>query len=304
MFNKSYRVVCRKAKRFIRGTAGRRPAGIGVLIVGLLVSHWATRLCAQEVVTGNQASQVPDSNRPGSSSEAPDSKASPLSASIAATTRTTVDVAATSDEVAQAQVQEQEKQRVLGLMPNFYSSYIWNAEPMTPKLKLQLTMRAAMDPMTFMVAAASAGMEQAHNTFPGYGQGSEGYAKRFGAAYADATMGRMISRALLPAVLHQDPRYFYRGSGSIRSRLFYALAQSVVCRGDNGRLQPNYSEVLGSFTVAEVSTLYRAPGDRHPGLTVRHGFIIMGDGALENVLREFLSRKLTPNVPAFANGKP
>jgi Carboxypeptidase regulatory-like domain len=219
-------------------------------------------------------------------------------------TTTTVDVAATRNQVAQAQVQQQEKQRVLGLLPNFYSSYIWAAEPMTPKLKLQLTFRSIVDPMTLLVAASLAGVEQMHNTFPAYGQGSQGYAKRFGAAYADATIGRVVSRAILPTVLHQDPRYFYRGSGSVRSRFFYALAQSVVCRGDNGQLQPNYSTLLGSFAVAGISSIYREPGDRQAGLTLRHGVTIMGSGALENLLREFLSRKLTPNVPAFANGKP
>jgi hypothetical protein len=228
----------------------------------------------------------------------------PIVATQIPTKTTTVEVAATLNDVAQAQVQQQEQQRVLGLWPNFYSSYIWNAAPMTPKLKFQLTIRSVIDPMTFMVAGSLAGVEQAHNTFPGYGQGSEGYAKRFGAAYADATLGRMVSRAILPTVLHQDPRYFYRGSGSFRSRLLYALAQSVVCRGDNGQLQPNYSQIMGSFAVAGLANLYRAPEDRHSVLTVRHGLVVLGNGALDNLLREFLSRKLTPNVPEFANGKP
>jgi hypothetical protein len=114
----------------------------------------------------------------------------------------------------------------------------------------------------------------------------------------------MVSRAILPTVLHQDPRYFYRGSGSIRTRLLYALSAAFICRGDNGRLEPNYSQVLGNFAGAGLSNLYRAPVDRNVGLTLRNGLIITGTGALENVLREFLSRKLTPNVPAFANGKP
>lgn len=217
---------------------------------------------------------------------------------------TTVHVNATLNEVAQAQVQEQEKQRVLGFLPNYYTSYIWPAAPMTPKLKFQLALRSAIDPVTFLVTAGLAGIEQKHNTFPGYGQGSAGYAKRFGAAYADTMSTRMISRALLPTVLHQDPRYFYRGSGSVRSRIFYALAASLICRGDNGRLQPNYSQLLGNFATAGLSNVYRAPEDRQVSLTFRNGLIITGTGAVENLLREFLSRKLTPDVPAFANGKP
>lgn len=217
---------------------------------------------------------------------------------------TTVQVTATLNEVAQAQVHEQEKQRVLGFLPDYYTSYIWTAAPMTPKLKFHLALRSAVDPVTFLVTAGLAGIEQKHNTFPGYGQGAEGYAKRFGAAYADTMSTRMIGRALLPTVLHQDPRYFYQGSGSIRSRISHALAASFVCRGDNGRLQPNYSQLLGNFAAAGLSNVYRAPGDRQVGLTFRNGLIITGTSVVENVLREFLSRKLTPHVPGFANGKP
>jgi hypothetical protein len=217
---------------------------------------------------------------------------------------TTVHVVASVDEVAQSQVAAQETQRVLGFVPNYYSSYIWDAAPMTPKLKFKLALRAVTDPVSFLGAAGLAGVEQKHNTFPGYGQGSEGYAKRFGAAYADATIGKMVSRAILPTVLHQDPRYFYRGSGSIGSRIVYALRAAVITRGDDGRMQPNYSQVLGNFASSGISNLYRAPGDRTASLTFRNGLIMTASGAVENLLREFFSRKLTSNVPSFANGKP
>jgi len=220
------------------------------------------------------------------------------------TKTTTIDVVATLNEVAQAQVKEQEKQRVLGFLPNYYTSYIWNAAPMTPKLKFKLALRSTTDPVTFLVTAGVAGVEQAHKTFPGYGQGSEGYAKRYGATYADTMALKMLGGAILPTILHQDPRYFYRGSGSIRSRVFYALSASIIRRGDDGRLQPNYSQVLGNFATAGLSNLYRAPEDRTASLTLRNGLIISASGMVENLLREFLSRKLTPNVPTFANGKP
>jgi Carboxypeptidase regulatory-like domain len=217
---------------------------------------------------------------------------------------TTVHVVATLDQVAQSQVEAQEKQRVLGFLPNYYSSYIWDAAPMTPKLKFKLALRSTTDPVTFLVAAGLAGVEQKYNIFPGYGHGPEGYAKRFGAAYADTLVSKMVSRAILPTVLHQDPRYFYRGSGSIRSRIFYALSAAVIARGDNGQMQPNYSQVAGNFAASGISNLYRAPGDRSASLTFRNGLIMTASGALENLLREFFSRKLTSNVPPFANGKP
>ncbi len=217
---------------------------------------------------------------------------------------TTVQVVASLNAVAQSQVEAQETQRVLSIFPNYYSSYIWDAAPMTPKLKFKLALRATTDPISFLAAAGLAGVEQKHHTFPGYGQGSEGYAKRFGAAYADALVSKMVSRAILPTILHQDPRYFYRGSGSIRSRIFYALRSAVITRGDSGQMQPNYSQVLGNFASSGISNLYRAPGDRTASLTFRNGLIMTASGAVENLLREFFSRKLTSNVPSFADGKP
>ena len=218
--------------------------------------------------------------------------------------KTTVDVVATLKQVAQAQVKAQEQQRVFGFVPNYYTSYIWNAEPMTRKLKFDLGLRTIFDPVTFLVVGGVAGVEQWHKTFPGYGLGAEGYAKRYGATYADTVDGTMLGSAILPMVLHQDPRYFYRGSGSVRSRALYAIEYAFICRGDNGRIEPNYSHILGSFAAAGISNAYRAPGDRQVGLTFRNGLIIVASGAVRNLLREFLSRQLTSNVPTFANGKP
>jgi Carboxypeptidase regulatory-like domain len=220
------------------------------------------------------------------------------------TTKSTVNVEATLRDVAEAQVAGEEKQRVLGVLPNVYTSYIWDAAPMTPKLKFRLALRSSLDPVTLLVAAGVAGVEQAHNSFPGYDQGFEGYAQQYGSAYADTVVGRFMGSAVLPILLHQDPRYFYRGSGSVRSRILYALAATVICRGDNGRPQPNYSRVLGSFAAAGISNIYRSPEDRQASLTLRNGLIVLGGDAVSNVLRELFSRKLTRNVPTFANGKP
>jgi hypothetical protein len=220
------------------------------------------------------------------------------------TMNTTVDVTATLKDVAEAQVQEEEKQRILGILPNFYSSYRWDALPMTPRLKFKLALRSVLDPFAFVMAAGVAGTEQAHQTFPGYGQGVEGYSKRYGSAYADAVVGRILGSAVFPAVLHQDPRYFYRGAGSIRSRILYALEAAVICRGDNGQLEPNYSHVFGSFSAAGISTLYRASGDRSAGLVFRNGLIITGGSAITNLLREFVARRLSSNVPPQAVGRP
>ena len=114
----------------------------------------------------------------------------------------------------------------------------------------------------------------------------------------------MVGSAILPSVFRQDPRYFYRGSGTVSSRAIYAVGATVITRGDNGKKQPNYSHVLGNFVAAGLSNVYRDPGDRSASLTIRNGFIITGSNAVSNLLREFLSRKLTPSVPVYDNGKP
>jgi hypothetical protein len=216
---------------------------------------------------------------------------------------TTVQVNANIEQVATAQVKIEEQQRVLGVVPNFYTSYIWDSAPLTPKLKFKLALRAEIDPIEFAVDAGVAGAEQYHNTFPGYGGGWEGYGKRFGSAYADSLIGALFGRAILPSLFHQDPRYFYRGTGTVHSRILYALAQTFVTRGDNGQTEPNYSHVMGNFITAGISNVYRAPSDRTFDLTMRDALIVTAGDAAGNLLREFISRPFTSNVPKFANGK-
>jgi hypothetical protein len=221
-----------------------------------------------------------------------------------AATTTNVQVSVTQLEIATEQVKVQEQQRVLGVFPNFYSSYIWDAAPMSAGQKYQLAVHSVVDPFSFVGAGLFAAAEQWQNTFPGYGQGAQGYAKRYGAAYADEALSRMIGSAILPSLLHQDPRYFYRGTGSRKARALYAISLAVICRGDNGKMQPNYSYVLGSFAAGGISNLYHPAGDRGVGLTISNGFLNVGAHAIDNLAREFLFRKLTPKVPDYAQGKP
>ena len=221
-----------------------------------------------------------------------------------AATSTDVTVVVTQEELAQEQVHEAEKQRAFGIFPNFYSSYVWDAAPLSSKQKYGLAVHSITDPVTFVGVAAVSGIEQARNTFPGYGQGTEGYAKRFGAGYADDAIGRMLSSAVFPSIFHQDPRYFYMGSGTVRERAWYALRSAVVAKGDNGRWQPGYSYVLGSFGSGAISNLYHTGSDRGVGLTFRNGGLDLAGHAAENLLREFLFRKITPSVPDYEQGRP
>src|SRR4029077_10209307 len=143
-----------------------------------------------------------------------------------------------------------------------------DAAPLSSKQKFELAWKSTVDPITFGVTGAIAGIEQAENRFSGYGQGAEGYGKRFGASYADLVTSTYIGGAILPSLLKQDPRYFYKGTGGKRSRILYALANSVICKGDNGHWQANYSGILGSLAAGGISNLYYPAKDRNgAGLT-------------------------------------
>jgi hypothetical protein len=214
-----------------------------------------------------------------------------------ATAGTEVRVAAPTVEVAEAQIKEQEKQRVLGFIPNFYVSYIHDAAPLTPKQKFRLAWKTAVDPITFLGTGIYAGLEQAGDRYPEYGQGAQGYAKYFGAGYADAVSGIFIGNAILPSLLKQDPRYFYKGTGTTRSRILYALASPVICKGDNKRWQPNYSFILGSIASDSISTLYVPTADRNvASLIFENALIRIGEGSLGGILQEFVLRRLTPHI--------
>ncbi len=219
-----------------------------------------------------------------------------------ATAVTEVRVTPPRVEIAEAQIKEEEKQRVLGLFPNFYVSYSKNPVPLTARQKFELAWKTSMDPVSFGLIGAIAGIEQATDQFSGYGQGGEGYGKRYGAAYADFFTGTFIGAAILPSVLRQDPRYFYKGTGTRKSRFFYAVANAVICKGDNGHWQPNYSNILGSLASGGISNLYYPSTDRDGvTLTFENALIGIGATAAANVLQEFIIRKLTPSA---ANGDP
>ena len=214
-----------------------------------------------------------------------------------ATAVTEVHVAAPTVEVAEAQIQEQEKQRVLGVFPNFYVSYDPTAVALHPKQKFELAWKTTIDPVTFVLIGAVAGIQQSQNTFGGYGQGAQGYAKRYGAGYGDYVTSTFIGGAILPSLLKQDPRYFYKGTGSKTSRALYAIAMSVVCKGDNGRWQPAYAAILGSLIAAGISNSYYPSHDRGAALTFENTALGIGTTAAANLFQEFVVKKITPNLP-------
>jgi hypothetical protein len=219
-----------------------------------------------------------------------------ISMPIAATT-TEVQVRVSNFELAEEQIKVEETQRVLGVIPNYYVTYRHDALPLAPRQKLELAWKSAVDPVTFAASGVVAGIEQANDGFNGYGQGAQGYAKRYGASYADGFIGNMIGGFLLPSLFKQDPRYFYKGNGSTGARIFYALANAVVCKGDNGHWQADYSGILGSLAAGGISNLYYPPGSRSGArLTFENTAIGIGSSGVSNLLQEFLIRKLTPHT--------
>ena len=218
---------------------------------------------------------------------------------VLATNVTTVRVELSPIEIVQEQMNDEMKQRVLGVIPNFYVTYVPNA--LTPKQKYYLAWKLTTDPAYFVAAGAVAGIQQARNEFSGYGQGAQGYAKRYGATFADFTISNFLGNAVLPSIFKQDPRYFYNGTGTSKSRVQYALANAVICKGDNGHWQTNYSSILGSLAAGGISNLYYPPSDRGAALTFENAAIGIGRTAILNLLKEFVLTKFTTNVPHRAN---
>jgi hypothetical protein len=211
--------------------------------------------------------------------------------------KATVVVHAYNYELAQQQLQIEEKQRVLGVFPNFYVTYEENPAPLSPGQKFRLAFRDTLDPTNLVIVGITAGAEQAADDIPDFGQGTAGYAKRFGVNFADGLVSDMLAGAVLPVLLHQDPRYFYKGTGSIHGRLFYALASSVRCKGDNGKWQPNYSNVFGNLAASGISNLYYPAADRRGlQLTMDNALIGIGSDAIAAVIQEFWLKEITPGA--------
>jgi uncharacterized membrane protein YeaQ/YmgE (transglycosylase-associated protein family) len=219
-----------------------------------------------------------------------------------ARTTTEVQVTASRAEIATEELHAEEQQHVLGFIPNFYVVYAPNAPPLSSRQKFHLAWKSSIDPFNFLITGVSAGIEQASDEFGGYGQGAQGYAKRYGANYADGFIGNMIGGAILPSLFKQDPRYFYKGTGTVKSRALYAIANAVICKGDNGHWQFNYSGILGSLASGGISNLYYPDSDRNGvSLTFENTLIGIGGSAVGNLFQEFLVRKLTPHVPNYSS---
>ena len=207
-----------------------------------------------------------------------------------------VTVHASNEELATEQVRLEEQQRVLGIVPNFYVVYdSKNAVPLTTKLKFKLALRVSVDPVTIAGVAAMAGINQAANR-PDFQQGAKGYGQRFGTEAAQGASGILIGGAILPSLLHQDPRYFYQGTGTTNSRLRHAMFSPFICRGDNGRLQPNYSSLGGDLASSALSNTYYPQSNRGVGLVFGTFAIGTAERMLSGIAQEFILPRFTSHA--------
>jgi hypothetical protein len=188
---------------------------------------------------------------------------------------------------AQDQLKAQEKQRVFGVMATFNTTTNKDALPLTTGQKYQLFFKSASDPWPFLLAGFGAGIDQADDSFPEYGQGMQGYAKRFGAAYTDYFTGNLLGNAVLASLMKEDPRYFQKGTGSYTSRFLWAATSTVWCKRDDATWGPNYANVLGNLMGAAISNVYYPQSDRTVGGTVGRGFTVTAQAIIGSEVIEF-----------------
>jgi hypothetical protein len=209
-----------------------------------------------------------------------------------ATESTIVDVHYDPVEVATEQLKAEEKQRVLGIIPNFYVSYDKDPAPLTAKMKFKLALKLSNDPVTTAGVLFVAAARQAANS-PNFGQGWGPFGERFGAVSADGFSDIMIGGAILPSLLHQDPRYFYQGTGTTGSRMRHAVLSAFIAKGDNGKWQPNYSTMGGDLASAGISNLYYPRSNRGVGLVFSNFLIGTAERVGTNLAQEFLLARFT-----------
>jgi hypothetical protein len=229
--------------------------------------------------------------------EVPDISLSVASADTEVTVRPT-------EVIAAEEIRAEEKQRLFGIVPNFYVSYVKDPAPLTTKQKFSLATHDTLDWTTFVGVSATAGIEQANNSFAGYGQGAAGYGKRWAAQFGDGRTSDYLSNFVFASLFHEDPRYFYQGTGTMKSRLYHAVSNAWVTRSDSGKNVPNYAYILGAMGSGALSNTYYPHADRGVTLVFTNALLGFAGRAGGNVLQEFIGKRLTKNASKSANAQP
>jgi hypothetical protein len=260
-----------------------------LLIAVVVLSIGCSRSAGQQAPSQDQKSEPTPSPRP----EAPASQ-------------TAASSGIKSEKEKEIERKEQ-SQRALGVLPQFGVTSRQDAPALTRGNKLHLFVKSAFDPVTIGVVGVQAALSQGQNEFPAYGQGAQGYGKRFGASLADEVSSGFWSNYFYPVLLREDPRYFRLGEGGYGHRMVYSVKQEFVCHTEKGGRQFNFSNVLGAFTCGGISNLYY-PGnslirtipatsttpampvyenDRGAVLTVSRATIALGYGTIGGLFDEF-----------------
>lgn len=222
-----------------------------------------------------------------SSSSQQQTPSAPQPQTSAQPAQTASDTPQDTNSEADREVKQQESQRMLGIIPAFNEVIGGKAVPLKPAQKFSLFFHSAFDPYQFGIVALDAGIEQWEDQFPEYHYGIQGYARRYAAAFGDNFDGNLWGNAILPSLLHQDPRYYRLGHGNPLHRILYSASTAVICKGDNGKWQPNYSNVAGNIIGGAVSNLYYPAADRGIGLTFERGLTVTATGAIGALAEEF-----------------
>jgi hypothetical protein len=285
------------------GLHRRRPAFIYLAALGAVLS-WPATASAQwrehPAATAMMA-ELPDAPEPQAVSSTYARHNPPRPASSTRSSSSQNSSSPSQHQRAEEQIRKEEHQRVLGVVPDFGTSYLSDAASLTAGQKMQLAFRSSIDPAQFGIAALVAGWGEVSDSDSGFPWGSSGFGERFGAKYLDAFDGSMIGGGILPSFFRQDPRYFRLGHGSTTHRLLYAIATAFICKHDHtGRWEPNYSNVLGNIASGALSNLYYPNGESGIGLTIGNGMVVTAEGTAGGVFDEFwpdISRKLFHKDP-------
>jgi hypothetical protein len=247
--------------------------GVGTVIgVGGLLATQQPASPTEQQSTASPQNGTPPANAPSPNTQDPASQAA--------------DEKARHDK-AEEQLRQQEHQRVAGVMATFNTTRNRDALPLSSGQKFRLFFRSSTDPWPFLLAGVVSGIGQANNSYPEWGQGAQGYAKRYGAAYSDAFIGNFFGNAVLPVVLREDPRYFQKGTGNPMSRVLWAAASTFWCRRDNGKWGPNYANVGGNMIGAAIARLYYPPSERDVPSTLSDGITVSVEGIVGAEVIEF-----------------
>ncbi len=247
----------------------------------------STSVCAQSATLGYSSS-----NAEIATAELPDAPSTLLqqagAAQQAPPANETPEQRKAREAEGQAEVKKQEKQRVGGVLPLFNVVISGKTVPLTPAQKFDLSYHTIIDPYTIGLAVVvGGGFGELEDSHQGYHHGPEGLFKRIGASYADNAIGNVIGNAVLPTLLHQDPRYYRKGEGSIVSRVVYSALTTFISYGDNGKKQFNTSNIVGNVIAGGISNAYYPSDERGLVLTLQNAATVTYEGMLGAQILEF-----------------